>query len=85
MNHFLSVCMFVCLYVGHTFFETLIFYNLYILKIYLIDIKSFSLKITIFLFSNFFKGRLCSNKNLDFLQFIFFVLKSVIFCCVYTV
>ena len=72
----LSVWVSVCLL---HFFENLIFKNLYILQIYLWNMKSFSLKYTNFLILNTFKSRLCSHINLDFLQFYLISVKIYIY------
>ena len=62
-----------------TLIETLIFYNLYILQIYLENLKSFKSKNTIFVvYIFFFKSCLCSYINLEFLQFHFISAKICI-------
>ena len=66
---------YVCMYVL-SYSKSL--YNLYILQIYLSNIKSLKLKYMDFCFI-FFKSRLCFYINLDFLQFLFYICQNIHF------
>ena len=78
----LWICLSAYISVGTSFtlfFKPRIFYNFYVLKIYLKNIKSLKSKNKNFCFKSFFfKIRLCSYINLVFLQFHFMSAKIYI-------
>ena len=57
--------------------------SIYILQIYVLYIKYFTLKNKIFFVFEKIKSRLCSYKNLDFLQFLFISAKKIYFTNVF--